>query len=158
MKYGYEKYNSEQIDGSGKKRICGYFVVSDLHKITSADIRLRSDELCEEIAGHDDWILESIVWDANHKVGTNRDGLNIILEKAKNNEFDILLMHHVTLISRQGGKTFDYALQLSEVGKSIYGVVGGLYSLDELAETLHLSAAKRKQYEDIKASINWKVR
>ena len=107
MNFGYDKYNEEIINDSGKKRICGYFVVSDLHKITSADIRLRSDELFEEIAGHDDWILESIVWDANHKVDTNRDGLNIILEKAKNNEFDILLMHHVTLISRQGGKTFD---------------------------------------------------
>ena len=153
MNFGYDKYNKEIINDSGKKRICGYFVVSDLHKITSADIRLRSDELFEEIAGHDDWILESIVWDANHKVGTNRDGLNIILEKAKNNEFDILLMHHVTLISRQGGKTFDYALQLSEFGKSIYGVVGGLYSLDELAETLHLSIAKRKQYEEFKKVI-----
>ena len=123
MKYGYEKYNSEQIDGSGKKRICGYFVVSDLHKITSADIKLQTDELCEEIAAHNDWILESIVWDANHKVDTNREGLNIILDKAKNNEFDILLMHHVTLISRQGGKTFDYALQLSKYEKTIYGMI-----------------------------------
>ena len=149
MKYGYEKYNSEQIDGSGKKRICGYFVVSDLHKITSADIKLQTDELCEEIAAHNDWILESIVWDANHKVDTNREGLNIILDKAKNNEFDILLMHHVTLISRQGGKTFDYALQLSKYEKTIYGMIGGSYTLDDLADTLHLSMARRKQYEDL---------
>ncbi len=150
MNFGYEKYNSEQINVSGKKRICGYFVVSDLHKITSADIKFRTDELCEEIACHDDWFLESIVWDANHKVDTNREGLNIILDKAKNNEFDILLVHHVTLISRQGGKTFDYALQLSKHEKTIYGIEGGLYTLDDLAETLHLSMARKKQYEDLK--------
>ena len=90
MKFGYDKYNSELINDSGKKRICGYFVVSDLHKITEVDIRLRTDELLEEIAGHEDWILESIVWDANHKIDTNREGLKVILDKAKSDEFDIL--------------------------------------------------------------------
>lgn len=59
-------------------------------------------------------------------------------------------MHHVTLISRQGGKTFDYALQLSKYEKTIYGMIGGSYTLDDLADTLHLSMARRKQYEDLK--------
>lgn len=154
MKFGYEKYNTELISKTDKKRLCGYFVVSDLHKVTPADIRLRTEELLEEIAKHEEWILESVVWDANHKVDTNREGLNLILEKAKNNEFDILLMHHITLISRQGGKTFDYAIELFKLEKVIYGIVEGMHSLDELAETLHLSVAKRKQYEDLKASIN----
>lgn len=153
MKFGYDKYNSELINDSGKKRICGYFVVSDLHKITEVDIRLRTDELLEEIAGHEDWILESIVWDANHKIDTNREGLKVILDKAKSDEFDILLMHHITLISRQGGKIFDYALQLSILDKTIYGIVGGTHSLDELAESLHLSVAKRKEYENFKTTI-----
>lgn len=152
MKFGYEKYQTEMKPAADQKRICGYFIVSDLHKVTPADIRLRTEELLEEVVNHEEWILESVVWDANHKVDTNREGLNLILEKARNNEFDILLMHHVALISRQGGKTFDYALQLSEFGKSIYGIVGGLYSLDELADTLHLSIAKRKQYEVFKQS------
>ena len=98
-------------------------MVSDLHKITLADIKLQTDELCEEIAAHNDWILESIVWDANHKVDTNREGLNIILDKAKNNEFDILLLHHVTLISRSGSKTFDYAAQLYALDKVVYGII-----------------------------------
>ena len=150
MKFGYEKYNTEIISETDKKRICGYFVVSDLHKVTPADIRLRTEELLDEVANHEEWILESVVWDANHKVDTNREGLNLILEKAKNNEFDILLIHHITLISRQGGKTFDYALELFKLGKVIYGIVEGMHSLDELAETLHLSVAKRKQYEDLK--------
>ena len=150
MKFGYEKYNTEIISETDKKRICGYFVVSDLHKVTPADIRLRTEELLDEVANHEEWILESVVWDANHKVDTNREGLNLILEKAKNNEFDILLIHHITLISRQGGKTFDYALELFKLGKVIYGIVEGMHSLDELAETLHLSVARRKQYEDIK--------
>lgn len=158
MKFGYEKYNTELISKTDKKRICGYFVVSDLHKVTPADIRLRTEELLEEIAKHEEWILESVVWDANHKVDTNREGLNLILEKATNNEFDILLMHHITLISRQGGKTFDYALELFKLEKVIHGIVEGIHSLDELAETLHLSVAKRKQFEDLKASINWKAR
>lgn len=150
MKFGYEKYNTEIISETDKKRICGYFVVSDLHKVTPADIRLRTEELLDEVANHEEWILESVVWDANHKVDTNREGLNLILEKAKNNEFDILLMHHITLISRQGGKTFDYALELAKLEKAIYSIVEGMRSLDELAETLHLSVARRKQYEDIK--------
>ena len=150
MKFGYEKYNTEIISETDKKRICGYFVVSDLHKVTPADIRLRTEELLDEVANHEEWILESVVWDANHKVDTNREGLNLILEKAKNNEFDILLMHHITLISRQGGKTFDYALELAKLEKVIYSIVEGMRSLDELAETLHLSVAKRKQYEDLR--------
>lgn len=150
MKFGYEKYNTEIISETDTKRICGYFVVSDLHKVTPADIRLRTEELLDEVANHEEWILESVVWDANHKVDTNREGLNLILEKAKNNEFDILLMHHITLISRQGGKTFDYALELTKLKKAIYSIVEGMRSLDELAETLHLSVAKRKQYEDLK--------
>lgn len=150
MKFGYEKYNTEIISETDKKRICGYFVVSDLHKVTPADIRLRTEELLDEVANHEEWILESVVWDANHKVDTNREGLNLILEKAKNNEFDILLMHHITLISRQGGKTFDYALELAKLEKVIYSIVEGMRSLDELAETLHLSVAKGKQYKDLK--------
>ena len=150
MKFGYEKYNTEIISETDKKRICGYFVVSDLHKVTPADIWLRTEELLDEVANHEEWILESVVWDANHKVDTNREGLNLILEKAKNNEFDILLMHHITLISRQGGKTFDYALELAKLEKVIYSIVEGMRSLDELAETLHLSVAKGKQYKDLK--------
>ena len=150
MKFGYEKYNTEIISETDKKRICGYFVVSDLHKVTPADIRLRTEELLDEVANHEEWILESVVWDANHKVDTNREGLNLILEKAKNNEFDILLMHHITLISRQGGKTFDYALELAKLEKVIYSIVEGMRSLDELAKTLHLSVAKGKQYKDLK--------
>ena len=81
MNYGYERHNVNIISGTDKKRICGYFVVSDLHKITDVDIRYRTNELLEEVDKHDDWILESIIWDANHRVDTNREGLNIIIEK-----------------------------------------------------------------------------
>lgn len=150
MKFGYEKHNTEVISGTDKKRICGYFVVSDLHKVTDVDIRFRTQELLEEIAKHEDWMLESIIWDANHRVDTNREGLNTILEKAKNDEFDILLLHHVTIISRQGGKTFDYVLQLHRLDKSVYGIIDNIHSLDELVESLHLSIPRQKQYEELK--------
>lgn len=132
-----------------KKRICGYFVVSDLHKVAEVDIRYRTNELLEEVSKHDDWILESIIWDANHRVDTNREGLNIILEKAKNNEFDILLLHHVTIISRQGGKTFDYVLQLHKLDKGVYGMIDNIHSLGEVVESLHLSIPRQKQYEEL---------
>ena len=92
-KYGYEKHNTDIVSDKDIKRVCAYFVVSDLHKITSADIRFKTEELIEEIDTHENWVLESVVWDANHKIDTNRQGLNIILDKAKNNEFDILLSH-----------------------------------------------------------------
>lgn len=151
-KFGYEKFNTEVISGTDKKRICGYFVVSDLHKSNEVDIRLRTEELIEEIEKHDDWILESIIWDANHKVDTNREGLNTILEKARNNEFDILLLHHVTLISRQGSKTFDYVLQLHKLNKKPYGIIDKIHSFDDLAKSLHLTVANRKKYEEIKSS------
>ena len=149
MKFGYEKYNTEVISGTDKKRICGYFVVSDLHKVTDVDIRFRTQELLEEIANHEDWMLESIVWDANHKVDINREGLNIILEKAKNDEFDILLLHHVTIISRQGGRTFDYVLQLHKLDKNVYGIIDNIHSLDELVKSHHLSIPRQKQYEEL---------
>lgn len=149
MNYGYERHNVNIISGTDKKRICGYFVVSDLHKITDVDIRYRTNELLEEVDKHDDWILESIIWDANHRVDTNREGLNIILEKAKNNEFDILLLHHVTIISRQGGKTFDYVLQLHKLDKGVYGMIDNIHSLSEVVESLHLSIPRQKQYEEL---------
>lgn len=149
MNYGYERHNVNIISGTDKKRICGYFVVSDLHKITNVDIRYRTNELLEEVDKHDDWILESIIWDANHRVDTNREGLNIILEKAKNNEFDILLLHHVTIISRQGGKTFDYVLQLHKLDKGVYGIIDNIHSLGEVVESLHLSIPRQKQYEEL---------
>lgn len=149
MNYGYERHNVNIISGTDKKRICGYFVVSDLHKITDVDIRYRTNELLEEVDKHDDWILESIIWDANHRVDTNREGLNIILEKAKNNEFDILLLHHVTIISRQGGKTFDYVLQLHKLDKGVYGMIDNIHSLGEVVESLHLSIPRQKQYEEL---------
>lgn len=150
MKSGYELYNTDIISKSENKRICCYFVVSDLHKIAPADIRIKTDELIEEIDRHENWILESVVWDANHKVDTNRDGLNIILEKAKKDEFDILLLHHVTAISHQGGKTFDYVLQLQMLGRSIYGITDEIHSFADLAETLQLSASRKKLYETLK--------
>ena len=149
MNYGYERHNVNIISGTDKKRICGYFVVSDLHKITDVDIHYRTNELLEEVDKHDDWILESIIWDANHRVDTNREGLNIILEKAKNNEFDILLLHHVTIISRQGGKTFDYVLQLHKLDKGVYGMIDNIHSLSEVVESLHLSIPRQKQYEEL---------
>lgn len=150
VKYGYEKHNVDIVSVTDKKRICGYFVVSDLHKITPADLRLKTEELLEEIAKHEDWILESIVWDANHKVDTNREGLNTILGKAKNDEFDILLVHHMAHISRQGGKAFDYALQLYMLDKPICGIIEGMRSMDELAVTLHISGKRRELYETMK--------
>lgn len=153
-KFGYEKHNTDTILGTDKKRICAYFVVVDLHKITEVDIRFRKKDLFEEMEKHDDWILESVVWDANHRIDTNREGLNLILEKAKNDEFDILLLHHVTLISRSGSKTFDWAVQLHLLGKSVYGIVDGIHSFDELAEALHLTIARQKQYEEIKKMKN----
>ena len=149
MKFGYKKHNADMISRTDKKRICGYFVVSDLHKVTEVDIRYRTNELLEEVDKHDDWILESIIWDANHRIDTNREGLNIILEKAKNNEFDILLLHHVTIISRQGGKTFDYVLQLHKLDKGVYGMIDNIHSLGELVESLHLSIPRQKQYEEL---------
>ena len=94
-------------------------------------------------------MLESIIWDANHKVDINREGLNIILKKAKNDEFDILLLHHVTIISRQGGKTFDYVLQLHKLNKGVYGIIDNIHSLGDLVESLHLSIPRKKQYEEL---------
>ena len=149
-KYGYEKHNTDNVSDNDKKRVCAYFVVSDLHKVTSADIRFKTEELLEEIDKHDDWILESVVWDANHKIDTNRQGLNIILDKAKNNEFDILLLHHVTLISRLGSKTFDYVAQLYVLHKAVYGIIDKIHSFDDLANSLHLTVSRQKQYEELK--------
>ena len=149
MRYGYQKYESIQQTSTSKKRVCGYFVVSDLHKVTEADIHFRSEELLEEIEKHSDWMLESIIWDANHRIDTNREGLNIILDKAKNNEFDILLLHHVTLISRSGNKTFDYVLQLYKMDKTVYGIIDGIHSLKELTEALSLNGMRRKKCEMI---------
>ena len=125
-------------------------MVSDLHKITAVDHKFRINDLLEEMEKHNDWMLESVVWDANHKIDTNREGLNLILEKAKNNEFDILLLHHVTLISRSGSKTFDWAVQLHLLGKSVWGIVDEIHSFDELAEALHLTVARQKRYEELK--------
>lgn len=149
IKFGYERYNTDIILKTDKKRICGYFVVSDLRKVTEVDIRFRTRELLEDISKHEDWMLESIIWDANHKVDINREGLNTILDKAKNNEFDILLLHHVTIISLQSGKTFDYVLQLHKLGKGIYGIVDNIHSLAELVESLNLSVSRQKQYEEL---------
>ena len=150
MTFGYEKYNADVISKTDKKRICCYFVVSDLHKITPASLRLRKEELVEEIEQHNDWMLESVIWDANHKVDTNRVGLNTILEKAKNNEFDILLLHHVGIISRQVTKTFDYAFKLFKMNKLVYGITDKIDSFDDLAEKLPLTKSSRKQYEEYK--------
>lgn len=150
MTFGYEKYNADVISKTDKKRICCYFVVSDLHKITPASLRLRKEELVEEIEQHNDWMLESVIWDANHEVDTNRVGLNTILEKAKNNEFDILLLHHVGIISRQVTKTFDYAFKLFKMNKLVYGITDKIDSFDDLAEKLPLTKSSRKQYEEYK--------
>ena len=150
MKFGYKQYNTDEIPTTEKKRICGYYMVSDLHKITAVDHKFRINDLLEEMEKHNDWMLESVVWDANHKIDTNREGLNLILEKAKNTEFDILLLHHVTLISRSGSKTFDWAVQLHLLGKSVWGIVDEIHSFDELAEALHLTVARQKRYEELK--------
>ena len=48
-KFGYEKHNTDTILGTDKKRICAYFVVVDLHKITEVDIRFRKQDLFEEM-------------------------------------------------------------------------------------------------------------
>ena len=150
MKFGYKQYNTDEIPTTEKKRICVYYMVSDLHKITAVDHKFRINDLLEEMEKHNDWMLESVVWDANHRIDTNREGLNLILEKAGNNEFDILLLHHVTLISRSGSNTFDWAVQLHLLGKSVWGIVDGIHSFDELAEALHLTVARQKRYEELK--------
>ena len=113
-------------------------------------MRLRTEELVDEIERHEDWILESVIWDANHKVDTDREGLNTILNKAENNEFDILLLHHVGIISRQVTKTFDYAFKLVKMNKQVYGITDKIDSFDDLAEKLPLTKSSRKQYEEYK--------
>lgn len=150
MEFGYRKYNENRIVKTKKKRICAYFVISDLHKFNEADIRYRTEELLEEIKHHKDWMLESVIWEANHRRSTDRKGLNTILEKAKNNEFDILLLHHVSLISLQCGLLFDYVLQLHLLNKTIYGIVDNIHSFDDLANSIPLSVARKKIYENLK--------
>ena len=150
LKFGYEKYNTEAIANTDKIRICAYFVVSDFQKDFAVSVRLGTEELLDEIEKHEDWILESVIWDANHKVDTNREGLSIILEKAKNNEFDILLMPHCMVISRSGSKNFDYTVQLYKLDKSIYGITDGIRSFDALVENIHLTPARQKQYDELK--------
>lgn len=154
MTFSYEKYNADVISKTDKKRICCYFVVSDLHKITPAGLRLRAEELVDEIERHEDWILESVIWDANHKVDTDREGLNTILNKAENNDFDILLLHHVGIISRQVTKSFDYAFELVKMDKVVYGIIDEIHSFDDLARKLPLTKSSRKKYEEYKCVNN----
>ena len=65
-------------------------------------------------------------------------------------QFDILLLHHVTLISRSGSKTFDYAAQLYALDKVVYGIIDKIHSFDDLADSLHLTVARQKQYDELK--------
>ena len=150
MTFGYEKHNTDVIANTDKKRICAYFTVLDTHKVSSVSIRLRTEELLDEVAKHDDWILESVIWDANHKIDTNREGLNLILEKAKNDEFDIVLVYHGMAFTRSGSKNFDYSKELYKLDKSIYGIVDGIRSFEQLFDALHLTPARQKKYEELK--------
>ena len=38
VKFGHDKHNEEIVSITDKKRICGYFMVSDLHKVTPLSI------------------------------------------------------------------------------------------------------------------------
>ena len=149
-KFGYEKHNADIIANTDKKRICVYFTVLDTHKIKPVDIRFRTNELLEEVAKHDDWILESVIWDANHRIDTNREGLNLILEKARNDEFDIVLVYHGMMFTLSGSKNFDYSKELYKLDKSIYGIVDGIRSFEQLFDALHLTLARQKEYEELK--------
>lgn len=62
----------------------------------------------------------------------------------------ILLMYHCMQVSRSGSKTFDWTLQLHQLGKSVYGIVDGIHSFDELARALHLTVARQKLYKELK--------
>ncbi len=150
MTFGYEKHNADEIANTDKKRICAYFTVLDTHKVSPVSIRLRTEELLEEVAKHDDWILESVIWDANHKIDTSREGLNLILEKARNDEFDIVLVYHGMAFTRSGSKNFDYSKELYKLDRSIYGIVDGIRSFEQLFDALHLTPARQKEYEELK--------
>ena len=152
MTFGYEKHNADVIENTDKKRICAYFTVLDTHKVSPVSIRLRTEELLEEVAKHDDWILESVIWDANHKIDTNREGLNLILEKARNDEFDIVLVYHGMAFTRSGSNNFDYSKELYQLNRSIYGIVDGIRSFEQLFDALHLTPARQKEYEELKLS------
>jgi hypothetical protein len=41
-------------------------------------------------------------------------------------------------------------LQLHQLGKSVYGIVDGIHSFDELAKALHLTVERQKQYDALK--------
>ncbi|MBO5379157.1 MAG: recombinase family protein [Clostridia bacterium] len=145
--FGYNKFNEEEIKTSNKKRICGYFIVSKEHKISPVTLRLRTEDLQEEISLHDDWILESVIWDACSNYSTDREGLNLILEKARNDDFDMLLVNHISIISRNANYCLDYAVKLVKTGKTFYGMVDGIKTLDDINEKLHLSIKRKKQFE-----------
>ena len=57
---------------------------------------------------------------------------------------------HVTLISRSGSKTFDYIAQLYVLDKVAYGIIDKIHSFDDLADSLHLTVARQKQYDELK--------
>lgn len=149
LNFEYKQYSSENNNDTKKQKVCCYFVVSDLCKITDADIRFKTEEIIEEITKHDEWVLESVIWDATHKIDTDREGLNTILAKAQKDEFDVLLLHHVSVISRNGGKTFDYALKLYQMGKNVYGIVDRIHTFQDLASKLNLTITRKKKYETL---------
>ena len=84
MKFGYEKYNTEIISETDKKRICGYFVVSDLHKVTPADIRLRTEELLDEKE------LEQIIRNYNARILEMDRKYTVIEKTGHSNETESL--------------------------------------------------------------------
>ena len=76
-------------------------------------------------------------------MGDNEDYIDVVkaLEKICPNAMQV---------SRSGSKTFDWTLQLHQLGKTVCGIVDGIHSFDELAEALHLTVARQKQYEALK--------
>ena len=49
-----------------------------------------------------------------------------------------------------GSKNFDYSKELYKLDRSIYGIVDGIRSFEQLFDALHLTPARQKEYEELK--------
>lgn len=108
-----------------KKKVCCYVRASE----NDPFLQQKIDELIGEIQNHSDWIFHSVVVDHSIGVPVDRDILNMILDKASNNEFDIVLVRDSSQISRDISQLSKYIMRIREYGADVLSKSTGAIDL-----------------------------
>lgn len=145
-----------------KKQVCAYVRVSTDTIDQKSSYEAQRDEYAKRIQNNDEWIFSGIYADEGIS-GTstkNRKQFNLMIEKAKNGEIDIILTKSISRFARNTLDALNYIRMLRKQNIKVFFEKENINSLDPKVEFLLtiMSSIAQEEARNTSENVKWSIK